>query len=214
MRSFTRGSLAALKSMAILTIGIACSACMAPAQAQFSAPILIDEGFVEPEILKPESIDSDLASSLLQIDLLNELVMGQKLKPKVAACMDGEDRRHDHLKEHRPKNERATAKESSARSEERGKKHRAYLDCLNPNDGDIRYHSTNSIRRTFSVHLQARLALEETKDHARNCLKKRILKTDDEEDAFKRCLELNPILTSQSASRGWLSLFERYTESR
>jgi len=145
------------------------------------------------------------AETLLQIDLQNELILGAHLSPEEAACLNDDaaggwvtPSKHN--------------LEISDRAQQRTQ--RALESCTSILSGvserDTQRKTSEALHRGFAAQLQARLALEETKKHARSCLTER-----QGVPEFKQCMQAAPsLMSSENAWTRWLDLFVRYSAAK
>lgn len=145
------------------------------------------------------------AEAMLQIDLQNELIVGAPISPEKAACMNDDaaggwvtPSKHN--------------LEISDRAQQRTQ--RALESCTSILSGvserDTQRKISEALHKGFAAQLQARLALEETKKHARSCLTER-----EGVPAFKQCMQAAPsLMSSENAWTRWLDLFVRYSAAK
>jgi len=150
-------------------------------------------------------VDPATATAMLLIDLQNELILGEQLSPAMAACVDDEAAGRWVLPS-------KPGSEISDRAQQR--KQRAREHCSAALTGvqgsDIPRNTSEAMHKVFAEHLQARLALEETKKHARTGHT-----SSRDDDGFERCLQPNAALVADDATRAqWLALFARYSTQR
>ena len=144
-------------------------------------------------------------TSMVLLDLQNELILGTQLSPMMAACLDDEAAGGWVL----PSNAQI---EISDRAQQR--KQRALENCSFPIPDlaviDSPRKTSEALRRGFADQLQARLALEDAKKHARDCIAGQA-----NAEGFKRCLLANTETTVDEGSwPRWFTLFVRYQAAR
>ncbi|MDP3626140.1 MAG: hypothetical protein U1C47_18090 [Hydrogenophaga sp.] len=144
-------------------------------------------------------------ASMLQLDLQNELILGAQLSPLIAACMDDEAAGGWVL----PSKEQI---EISDRAQQR--KQRARERCSTAFSGvdetDIPRSTSEALRKGFAEQLQARMALEDAKKHARGCITGQ-----SDSDGYQRCLQSNSATAfGEGTWPRWLALFVRYRSAR
>ncbi len=142
------------------------------------------------------------ATELLQLDLQNELILGTPLSPMAAACLS-EQSAGGWVIPSKP------GLEISDRAQQRKQRARERCNAAISGVSDLEAQRkiSEAMHEGFAGHLEARLALEATKKHARACLTDRKGEAD-----FKRCMKSNPTLApDESTWPRWMELFVRYT---
>jgi len=144
-------------------------------------------------------------ASMVLLDLQNELILGTQLSPVMAACLD--ERAADGwvlpFQAQIEISERAQQRKQRARE-------RCSAALSGMDKGDIPRSTSEAIRKEFSEHLQARLALEEIKESARRCIAGQR-----NSEGFQRCMRSNaPTVAADGAWPRWLALFVRYQSTR
>jgi len=149
--------------------------------------------------------DTASASSLMLIDLQNELILGTQLSPMMAACVD-DDAAGGWVLPSRLDSEIA---DRSQQRKQRAREHcSAVLTGLR--ETDIPRNTSEALHKGFAQHLQARRALEEPKKTARACLTNSY-----DQAAFRRCMQHHPIVVADGTSWSrWQTLFARYTAQK
>lgn len=150
-------------------------------------------------------VDPATATAMLLIDLQNELILGQQLSPAMAACVDDEAAGRWVL----PSKPESEISDRAQQRKQRAREHCSAA-LTGVQGSDIPRNTSEAMHKMFAEHLQARLALEETKKQARTCLT-----TSRDDDGFERCLQPNAALVADDATRAqWLALFARYSAQR
>lgn len=149
-----------------------------------------------------QSVKPARLAAMIQMDLQNELILGEQLRPSMASCLDSYAGGGWVLP-------RSAEAEISDRALQR--KQRAKEACSAAMVPDMEHRlATEALRTGLEKHYQARMALEETKKKVRVCLKDAV-----GEERFKHCLEQDaPAAIEGAAWSRWLDLFARYTALR
>jgi hypothetical protein len=144
-------------------------------------------------------------ASMVLLDLQNELILGTQLSPMMAACLDDGAADGWVL----PSQAQIEISERTQQRKQRARE-RCSASLSGMDEGDITRSTSEAIHKEFAEQLQARLALEKTKESARRCIARQR-----DSEGFQRCMTSDaPTVAAEGAWPRWLALFVRYQSTR